>query len=81
MFRLKDEIDGNLDNIEAEEFDTLGAVLDRLDSYHEDYLDKYDPEDAELIEFLQNDKAADFLCGFTAKDYERMLEQLIAKNA
>lgn len=37
-FRLKDIQEGNLNGIEQEEFYTLADIIERLDSYHQDYV-------------------------------------------
>ena len=71
VFRLKDQASINLGDIESEEFATLGAVLDRLNCYHGDFFDEDDAEDAELLAFLKNDDATEFLYGFTVDNYEQ----------
>ena len=38
VFRLIDIQKGNLGGIEQEEFYTLSDIIDRLDSYHQDYV-------------------------------------------
>ena len=38
IFRLIDIQNGNLGNIEEEEFYTMGDIINRLDSYHKDYI-------------------------------------------
>lgn len=40
IFKLKDLQGGNLGNIESEEFHNLADIIDRLNVYHEDYIDQ-----------------------------------------
>ena len=65
-FALRDLQEANLADIEEERFATLGVVIDRLDSYHEDYV--YAPRWGEAMEFLENDRVADILLATTPDD-------------
>ena len=77
VFVLYDFQGANLGNIENEEFYTLGAVLDRLDIYHRDYIEPSeeadDPGVPEYCEFLKNDEAIGYLSDFTAYQYDKKM--------
>lgn len=82
VFRLNDIQKGNLGGIEQEEFLTLADIIDRLDSYHQDYIynplelkqsnnEKLSKDDWDLVakRYLESDEVADVLSDINPKNY------------
>lgn len=82
VFKLNDIQKGNLGGIEQEEFSTLADIIDRLDSYHQDYIytplglkesnnEKLPKEDWDLVakRYLENDTVAKVLSEIHTKEY------------
>ncbi len=82
VFRLNDIQKGNLNGIEQEEFYTLADIIERLDSYHQDYI--YHPlemkqddniklkkDDWDLVakRYIENDTVANVLSQIHTKEY------------
>ena len=82
VFRLNDIQKGNLNGIEQEEFYTLADIIERLDSYHQDYIYnslemkqddnvKLRKDDWDLVEkrYIENDTVAKVLSEIHTKEY------------
>ena len=82
VFRLIDIQKGNLGGIEQEEFYTLSDIINRLDSYHQDYVytplenkksnnEKIPKDDWDLVakRYLENDTIANILSEINTKEY------------
>jgi hypothetical protein len=72
-FALEDLQHANLGGIEEERFDNLAEVLDRLSTYHDDYIykaieDGYSEWDFLVIDFLESEKAMKLSKEITTKD-------------
>ncbi len=82
VFRLNDIQKGNLNGIEQEEFYTLADIMERLDSYHQDYV--YNPlemkqddnvklqkDDWDLVtkRYIESDTVAEVLSEIHTKEY------------
>lgn len=82
IFRLNDIQKGNLNGIEQEEFYTLADIIERLDTYHQDYV--YNPlemkqednielkkDDWDLVakRYLESDTVANILSEIHTKEY------------
>lgn len=87
VFRLNDLQDGNLGNIEQEEFLTLADILDRLEIYHQDYIYRAleNREDAgEIISkndwdfvvkrYIESDLVQKALAKINTKEYEEIID-------
>lgn len=88
VFRLNDIQKGNLGGIEQEEFSTLADIIDRLDSYHQDYIyaplelkesndKKLQKDDWDLVakRYLENDTVAKVLREIHTKEYVDLLSK------
>lgn len=88
-FNLIDRQGGNLGNIESEHFSSLASVIDRMDSYHEDYLYRPFEErkeanepipqndwDRKILMFLESDYCTDLLYSITPSVYENYIHRL-----
>ena len=86
VFRLIDIQKGNLGGIEQEEFYTLSDIIDRLDSYHQDYVytpleikknnnEKIPKDDWDLVakRYLENDTVANILSEINTKEYINLI--------
>ena len=82
VFRLIDIQKGNLGGIEQEEFYTLADIIDRLDSYHQDYIytplenkksnnEKLSKDDWDLVakRYLESETVANVLTEIHTKEY------------
>lgn len=82
VFRLNDIQKGNLNGIEQEEFYTLADIIERLDSYHQDYIYnsletkqddnvKLRKDDWDLVakRYIENDTVAKVLSEIHTKEY------------
>ena len=82
VFRLIDIQKGNLGGIEQEEFYTLSDIIDRLDSYHQDYVytpleikknnnEKIPKDDWDLVakRYLENNTVANILSEINTEKY------------
>ena len=92
-FKLIDKQGGNLGDIESEQFDNLASIIDRLDSYHNDYLfrplerridagEDIRPNDwdREVIMFLKSDYCVDILSNISASVYSDYVATGFGKN-
>lgn len=85
VFKLLDLQGANLGNIESDEFNNLAEVVDRLDTYHQDYIyrsleeridggeviDKRD-YDATVVRFLNSNIICNVLSKITPNEFEYM---------
>ena len=90
IFMLNDMQGGNLGGIEQEEFETLEDIMDRLDSYHEDYIyrsleERYDAgenipkDDWDLTakRYIESNTIAEILSNISASKYDKIKDHLL----
>ena len=88
IFRVKDLQNGNLGNIEKDEFRILGDLCERMDIYHEDYIynslqdrkndgEKIAKDDFELItkRYLENENVGKVLNEIEVEDYKEIVSR------
>lgn len=88
IFKLKDIQEGNLNEIEQEEFYTLADIIERLDSYHQDYVYnnlemkqedniKLKKDDWDLVtkRYIESDTVAKVLSEIHPKEYIELTDQ------
>lgn len=88
VFRLNDIQKGNLGGIEQEEFSSLADIIDRLDSYHQDYIYtplelkqssdvKLSKDDWDLVakRYLENDTVAKVLNEIQPRKYADLISK------
>lgn len=71
VFRILDNLEANLGNIEAERFDNLRGVMERLEIYHKDYLDPFEEGNGqpEMRAFLNDEHSMKLLWDVSPEDY------------
>lgn len=75
VFKLVDSQGCNLGGIESRIYDTLGAVLDDMDIYHDDYVFPCEEGEGvpEYARFLCDDEATGLLMVSSPDDYEQAI--------
>lgn len=73
VFKLKDEPETNYGDIEADEFDNLAEVIDRLSIYHNDYILDESDNNIKGQEFLKNKRVAEVLEKMTPEKVYKIL--------
>ena len=77
VFKLEDTTGANLGGIESDEFDNLADVIDRLDTYHNDYFYNEDVSEGAYKEeraFLESDESCELLSSVTPSVYKEYME-------